>query len=120
MTELHDRRREAALDADLNVSRIADALERLGDLVALLLEPEPGEEREQDPSPDDAPASPEDAEAWRPEVGKPARLYGFGDPREVMVDRLYTSEGVALALILEDEKTYRVAASTLRAPWVKP
>lgn len=106
----------AAADRDLNVARIADALERIADLVATLLEPEPSpDEREQTDGPDDAPASPEDAAAWRPVKGGRAALYGYGTPREVVVDRIYRSEGVDVAVIVdEDGFEYRTALSSLR------
>lgn len=123
MTELTDRRREAALDRDLNVARIADALERLGDLVALLLEPEPREdERENPDDPDTLPAQPEDTKAWRPVKGGRAVLReatGRGSVEEtpVAIDRLYESEGILVAVVVDETgKAATVPASILRKP----
>lgn len=98
------------------VARIADALERIADAFETALMPEPSpDEREQDLGPDDAPASPEDAAAWRPVKGGRAALYGYGTPREVVVDRIYRSEGVDVAVIVdEDGFEYRTALATLR------
>lgn len=115
-----DRRRAATRDRDLNVARIADALERIADLIATLLEPETREdEREQDPGPDDAPASPEDAAAWRPvKGGRALLLHPYADdPVPVVVDRLYVSEGIEVAhVVTEDGASANVTASRLREP----
>ncbi len=118
-TELTRRRREAALDADLNVARIADALEAIAAAVGALLEPEPGDERKQDDGPDDAPSSPEDAAAWRPVRGGRAflDLNGRGWPGLVVVDRLYQSEGADIAVaVAENGAGYTVAAGYLSEP----
>ena len=111
-----ERRRAAYENRDLNVERIADALERIADAFETALMPEPSpDEREQDPGPDDAPASPEDAAEWRFVKGGRATLYGCGDPRQVVVDRIYRSEDVDVAVIIdEDGFEYRTPLSSLR------
>lgn len=113
---LTERRLEAALDRDVNVARIADALERIADRLADVLMPDTREydddERTQDPGPDDAPASPED---WAPVPG----AWAFRTPDRCLVSvvRVFHSEGLTWARVIE-EKTGRdivVSVGALRA-----
>lgn len=120
---LTERRLEAALDRDVNVARIADALERIADVLEVYREPDTGEdegdERTQDPGPDDAPASPED---WAPRKGGRALLPLVNGPVgielvPVVVDRLYVSEGVLMAhVVTEDGLTATRPAASLSEP----
>lgn len=109
------QRREAALDADLNVGRIADALEGIRallsagltlrgstnaalDRLADLLEPEPEpDERTGEPDPE----PPIDAAlAWAPVKGGRARLRF--DPRVRVIDRVFESEGETWAVVVDE------------------
>lgn len=110
--------RQAALERDLNVARIADALERIADRLtdALMPDTREDEEAEREPGPDDAPASPEDATAWRPVKGGRALLDVDG-PLEVVVDRIYRSEGVDMAVVVDElGATFTTPATNLREP----
>lgn len=134
-TPLTRRRHDAAHDRDVNIARIADALEALVDLATGLApaldavldavatmpvytEPDEGDERTQDPGPDDAPASPEDATEWRPVKGGRAMLPRIAAPPvEVVVDRLYADRGVLLATVVsEDGRGATVLAGILGEP----
>lgn len=127
------QRREAALDADLNVGRIADALEGIRallsagltlrgstnaalDRLADLLEPEPEpDERTGEPDPE----PPIDAApAWAPVKGGRAILQHFDGKREpVVVDRLFESEGETWAVAVDAEGEGRtVHVSHLEPP----
>lgn len=131
------QRREAALDADLNVARIADALDLLATrhaslmlalvaaverFAALLAEPEPGDERTGEPDPE----PPIDAApAWAPVKGGRAWLpFGAVDAvlagnagELVTVDRLYESEGTVVAhVVTEDGDAWTLPASSLEPP----
>lgn len=109
------QRREAALDADLNVGRIADALEGIRallsagltlrgstnaalDRLADLLEPEPEpDERTGEPEPDEPiDAAPE----WAPVKGGRASLRF--DLRAFVVDRIFESEGETWAHVVDE------------------
>lgn len=128
--DLEAQRREAALDADLNVARIADAFDLLVerhsslmlalvaavDRLADLLEPEPEpDERTGEPEPDEPiDAAPE----WAPVKGGRALLPDVDGTREaVVVDRIFESEGEVWALVvMESGLEFRVRLDILEPP----
>lgn len=122
------QRREAALDADLNVARIADAFDLLVErhsslmlalvaaverFAALLAEPEPEpDERTGEPEPDEPiDAAPE----WEPVKGGRASLRF--DLRAFVVDRIFESEGETWAHVVDESgEGLTVPLSALEPP----
>lgn len=95
------------------VTRIAVALERIGDLVATLLaEPEPGDERTGEPDPEPP------IDAWVPRKCGRAMAATLGGIRfPVVVDRFYETEGETIAVVVDKAgNEYRLPAETLIEP----
>lgn len=129
--DLEAQRREAALDADLNVARIADAFDLLVErhsslmlalvaaverFAALLAEPEP-EPDERTGEPDPEPPI-DEADPWAPVKGGRALLPNVDGTREaVVVDRIFESEGEVWAVVvIESGLECRVRLDILEPP----
>lgn len=130
--DLEAQRREAALDADLNVARIADALEGIRallsagltlrgstnaalDRLADLLEPEPEpDERTGEPDPE-PPIDEAGRGDWRPSKGGRAWLPEADE--DVVVDRVFASEGEVWAqVVAESGEARTLSVSRLWPP----